>query len=128
MIPARYDHIPAGTPLQGIQEIIVHVECGIARRGSIENIAGDKKQFDFAFPDRLGKPFQESGKLLIAASAVEGVTDMPVGCMEYLHSARSRISCHRAAEASEGMRQSPRGERLTEPTFGPSGSQFRLNC
>ncbi len=30
--------------------------------------------------------------------------------------------------ASEGMRQSPRGERLTEPTFGPSGMHERLNC
>ena len=25
------------------------------------------------------------------------------------------------------MRQSPRGERLIEPTFGPSGKQERLN-
>lgn len=29
--------------------------------------------------------------------------------------------------ASLGIRQSPRGERLTEPTFGPSGTQDRLN-
>ena len=26
------------------------------------------------------------------------------------------------------MRQSPRGESVTEPTFGPSGRQLRLNC
>jgi hypothetical protein len=25
------------------------------------------------------------------------------------------------------MRQSPRGDKLTEPTFGPSGKQERLN-
>ena len=38
-------------------------------------------------------------------------------------------SCSQAAaEASEGMRQSPRGERVTEPTLGPSGRQERLNC
>jgi hypothetical protein len=30
--------------------------------------------------------------------------------------------------ASDGMRQSPRGESATEPTFGPSGMQERLNC
>ena len=35
---------------------------------------------------------------------------------------------HAAAEASEGMRQSPRGESVTEPTFGPSGMAERLNC
>ena len=35
---------------------------------------------------------------------------------------------HSAAEASEGMRQSPRGESETEPTFGPSGIAERLNC
>ena len=33
-----------------------------------------------------------------------------------------------ALEASLGMRQSPRGERLTLPTLGPSGRQERLNC
>ena len=32
-----------------------------------------------------------------------------------------------AFEASLGMRQSPRGERLTEPTLGPSGATERLN-
>ena len=30
--------------------------------------------------------------------------------------------------ASLGILQSPRGERLTLPTFGPSGIQLRLNC
>ena len=37
-------------------------------------------------------------------------------------------SRQRAEEASEGMRQSPRGERQTLPTFGPSGMHERLNC
>src|SRR5439155_4772930 len=32
------------------------------------------------------------------------------------------------AEASLGMRQSPRGDRLTDPTLGPSGLIERLNC
>ena len=32
-----------------------------------------------------------------------------------------------SAAASLGMRQSPRGERLIEPTLGPSGRQERLN-
>lgn len=35
---------------------------------------------------------------------------------------------HSAADASLGMRQSPRGDSVTEPTFGPSGRQLRLNC
>lgn len=29
---------------------------------------------------------------------------------------------------SVGILQSPRGESATEPTFGPSGRQERLNC
>jgi hypothetical protein len=29
--------------------------------------------------------------------------------------------------ASAGMRQSPRGERATEPTFGPSAVQLRFH-
>lgn len=31
-------------------------------------------------------------------------------------------------QASDGIRQSPLGERETEPTFGQSGRQERLNC
>ncbi len=39
-----------------------------------------------------------------------------------------KSSSHSAADASLGMRQSPLGERVTEPTFGPSGRQLLLNC
>ena len=37
-------------------------------------------------------------------------------------------SIHSAIDASLGIRQSARGDRQTEPTFTPSGRQFRLNC
>lgn len=37
-------------------------------------------------------------------------------------------SSHNDATASDGMRQSPRGDSVTEPTFTPSGRQDRLNC
>ena len=37
-------------------------------------------------------------------------------------------ACQKRHAASLGIRQSPRGERLSEPTFGPSGRQLRLNC
>ena len=37
-------------------------------------------------------------------------------------------SSHALAVASSGIRQSPRGERLTLPTFGPGGRVERLNC
>ena len=40
----------------------------------------------------------------------------------------SRMLSHSAAEASEGMRQSPLGESVTEPTLTPSGMHERLNC
>lgn len=35
---------------------------------------------------------------------------------------------HASTKASLGIRQSPRGDRDTDPTFGPSGIQDRLNC
>ncbi len=35
---------------------------------------------------------------------------------------------HRVDDASDGIRQSPRGERLMLPTLGPSGIHERLNC
>ena len=40
----------------------------------------------------------------------------------------SASACQRAEAASDGILQSPRGERATEPTLGPSGKQERLNC
>jgi hypothetical protein len=43
-----------------------------------------------------------------------------------LHSSPDRSQVD--ASASLGIRQSPRGERLTLPTFGPSGTHDRLNC
>ena len=43
-------------------------------------------------------------------------------------SSASTWSSQSAAEASLGMRQSPRGLTLTLPTLGPSGRQLRLNC
>lgn len=42
----------------------------------------------------------------------------------YSSNSLSQLSTH----ASDGIRQSPRGERLTEPTLTPSGRQERLNC
>ena len=35
---------------------------------------------------------------------------------------------HSALTASDGIRQSPRGDSETVPTFGPSGRHERLNC
>ena len=40
----------------------------------------------------------------------------------------SNSSSQRALEASEGIGHELLGERLTEPTHGPSGLQERLNC
>ena len=40
----------------------------------------------------------------------------------------SKSASQTAAEASDGIRQSPRGESVTDPTLGPSGKQLRLNC
>ena len=44
------------------------------------------------------------------------------------HNRSSNSFRNRAHFASDGIRQSPRGDKETEPTFGPSGRQERLNC
>ena len=44
----------------------------------------------------------------------------------YFSSANS--SSHSFTEASLGILQSPLGDSVTDPTFGPSGRQLRLNC
>ena len=41
---------------------------------------------------------------------------------------RSNSSIQIRAHASDGILRSPLGESATEPTFGPSGRQERLNC
>lgn len=46
----------------------------------------------------------------------------------FTHYRFSNSSSQSAAEASEGMRQSPRGDKLTDPIFTPSGIHERLNC
>jgi hypothetical protein len=38
------------------------------------------------------------------------------------------IQNHERNEMSDGIRQSPRGDRLMVPTFGPSGKVDRLYC
>ena len=47
---------------------------------------------------------------------------------EDIYAEAQQINEDRAAQASLGIRQSPRGERVTLPTLGPSGRQLRLNC
>ena len=41
---------------------------------------------------------------------------------------QSHSSIHALYCASDGIRQSPRGDNATEPTVGPSGIAERLNC
>jgi hypothetical protein len=50
-------------------------------------------------------------------AGLQGPAGLPVGPQS-----------HAVGSASLGIRQSPRGERLTVPTFGPSGMHDRLNC
>ena len=49
------------------------------------------------------------------------------GCFYMLYKFSSS-SIHNVFTASEGILQSPLGDRVTEPTLGPSGRQERLNC
>lgn len=46
----------------------------------------------------------------------------------YIHIISSISLSHILQTASLGILQSPLGERLIVPTFGPSGMQERLNC
>ena len=71
---------------------------------------------------RLGRVLStEELKILLS------LTDYLEMCIR--DSYRASSSCNqRSAQASEGMRQSPRGDRETEPILGPSGRQLRLNC
>ena len=52
---------------------------------------------------------------------------VPALCHKFCYRLSASLS-HSADTASDGIRQSPRGESVTVPTFGPSGRQERLNC
>ncbi len=46
----------------------------------------------------------------------------------YSHASLSTAASHKSAQPSVGICQPPRGDKVTEPTMGPSGIQERLNC
>ena len=56
------------------------------------------------------------------------ISSLPVSKADHAVYNDSHCLTHRALTASLGMRQSPRGLRLTLLTLGPSGRQERLNC
>ena len=66
--------------------------------------------------------------LYVFGSALPGVSLLLSMALRFVPKFSAHIRAVRAAQASLGMRQSPRGESVTEPTFGPSGRQLRLNC
>ena len=66
--------------------------------------------------------------------ALQGLAAQAVGIMVdvvAIYHSQLRLSSsasHRRELASEGIRQSPRGDRQMLPTFGPSGKHDLLNC
>ena len=66
------------------------------------------------------------GKILSSETPEADILFRHDGCSEA--QSVSSSCCQTAAQASLGIRQSPLGESVTEPTFGPSGRQLRLNC
>ena len=57
-----------------------------------------------------------------------GIRAYAIGTTPHRHVPFTPTSAIRPGSASEGIRQSPRGERLTVPTLGPSGTHDRLYC
>ena len=60
--------------------------------------------------------------------APAGAPETAAGALSFSYSSVSSSACQRFIFASLGIRQSPRGDRATEPTLGPSGTLLRLNC
>lgn len=81
-----------------------------------------------AIPDAGGNPVSHPFGNLLGTLDRETRRDLlsPSRAFSCYLGVPSRRANHRATWASLGMRQSPRGERLTDPTLGPSGRQERL--
>ena len=66
--------------------------------------------------------------LYVFGSALPGVSLLLSMALRFVPKFSAHIRAVRAAQASLGIRQSPRGLIEILPTLGPSGKQERLNC
>ena len=82
------------------------------------------------------QPPQEALRGFLYGAGIKPSTRQPVAVVRHLFCrskniygfTRRKSLRKTSALQSLGMRQSPRGESATEPTFTPSGKQERLNC
>ena len=108
---------------------IMHIKKG-GKAVGFGMAAGEDETVSFGWPIKLTAPLEiEQGgtgastaaNACAALGAVKKTGDTMTGNL-------SISSSQSLGDASDGIRRSPRGETATDPTFGPSGRQERLNC
>ena len=96
--------------------------------GGVPTVVAKAPEASGGVPPVVAKPPEASGGMpTVVAKPPEASGGIPTVVVRFSYSSAISFS-QSVAIASLGIRQSPRGERLMEPTFGPSGRQLRLNC
>lgn len=96
--------------------------------GGMPPVVAKPPEASGGMPTVVAKPPEASGGIpTVVVKVSEASGAFPTIVFRFSYSSAISFS-QSVAIASLGIRQSPRGERLMEPTFGPSGRQLRLNC
>lgn len=96
--------------------------------GGVPTVVAKVSEASGGMPTVVAMPPEASGGMpTVVVKVSEASGAFPTIVFRFSYSSSISLS-QSVAIASLGIRQSPRGERLMEPTFGPSGRQLRLNC
>ena len=120
VVAADDDDMAAGRGGQPAQEAVVQLLGRVAGRDGVEDVAGDEQRVDLPLPDRLLQPVQERLRLVMAFSAVEVPSDVPVGRVkEFRHDAALSGFCRgsRTNHDLRCMRVEQDVTRVTRLTF-----------
>src|SRR5690554_3470249 len=67
------------------EKAVIQLLGAVARRGGIEDVAGNQQHIYPLLFDGCYLPVQESLKLLVAPSSIQGAAKVPVGCVQQFH-------------------------------------------
>ena len=80
------------------EEVVVHGLCLIGGEAAVEDVSGNEEHIGGFFPYSLRQPAQEETEFVVALSAVERMSEMPVRGMEYFQSIFSHVFLYHASE------------------------------
>ncbi len=122
VVPTHDDHLTDRGRGEAVEEPIVLSERLGRRVPVVEHVTGDDQDLHLVLFDRLGEPAQELSVILLSRNLLEGIAQVPIGCVENFHAGPQVDVCMVLAVAVVVQKQTPLlhgGRRLqaagTEP-------------